>query len=158
MVPQVINEITVDRVCYWATSRVWTTHNLYIASLPKCDHLPVWRNRHHSGGGAGRCLTGTEQVFPGRPASALLWGNTIFSNVNFQKYSPWCKSSGAVFSIHTAEYPGNRPNKCDWSAPQPVKQHVWHWDIMMPTHPRAYTRSACNVSEGLKCPLSPDRL
>lgn len=147
-----MNEMTLDQVSYCATSRVWATHDLCTAhnSLPKCDHLSICTNLPHRN-------FGMEQVFRGWPASALLWGNTIFSNVNFQKYSPWCKSSGAVFSIHTAEYPGNSPNMWDWSAPQPVKQHVWHWDIMMPTHPRAYTSSTCNVSEGLKCLLSPDR-
>lgn len=105
-----------------------------------------------------------EQVFLG-PASALLWGNTIFRILTFRNIVHDVKVVDRCLAT-TPPVSWQQVDKCDWSAPQPIKKHVCvghndAWGQLKDTLPppsMSLHSSTCNLSEGLKCPLSLDTL
>lgn len=122
---------------------------------------------HRQGGFAVR-----EQVWPG-PASALLWGNTILYILTFRNIVHDVKVVERCLASTPPRYPGNRLTSVICLPPEAIKKHVGHNDAWgeggwlaptrSPPHPTpppcmSLHSSTCNLSEGLKCPLSLDTL
>lgn len=84
---------------------------------------PQWRAGNSTDSGAGWWyFTLKEQVFLG-PASALLWGNIIFHILTFRNIVHDVKVVDRCLAT-TPLVSWQQVDKCDWSAPQPIKKHV----------------------------------